>query len=155
MSLIDIFPTLVHTLDMNPSLLSGLPGKNLLPLVEGKATDRQSPLLAEYYKPDRLIQGHWQPAHPDYDFSPFARGYKVLIDGKYKYALRDDGTEYLYDLELDSGEENNLVSEEPQVSKKMKRQLQGMLFTGSRPIQRETTIPDEETREALRALGYM
>jgi len=154
-SLVDIYPTLISVTGLNPSLLAGLPGRNLLTLIDGPAADEKDAFLAEYHKPRQLIQSYWQPRHPEYDFSKWNLGYKVLIRGPYKFVFRDDGQEYLYDLEADPGEEKNLAADKPAFCKTFREQLFEILRKEGRTLREETILPDEETREKLHALGYL
>jgi arylsulfatase A-like enzyme len=154
-SLVDIFPTLVSLAGLNPSLLSGLPGRDLADLTAREEPDRDALLLLEYHKPQRLIQSYWKPRHPDHDFSPLNLGYKVLIRDNLKFVFRDDGEEFLYDLEKDPAEEKNLAPDKPAFCKNFREQLFEILRKEGRTLREETVVPDEETREKLHALGYL
>ena len=86
------------------------------------------------------------------------RGYTVLAavgDERWKYILRPhDGMERLYDHRADPEERNDLSGSEPETLAHYRGLLEGWL-SGARPHTMQIRGMDEETRDKLRALGYI
>ena len=97
----DYFPTVLDVLGFR---MEGQPeptdGVSLLPLIEGKMTERPLPI-------------------------GFESGNQVsLTDNRYKIYSRDKGNSYmLFDLLEDRGETKNLAAEKPQILQSMKATL--------------------------------
>ena len=85
-------------------------------------------------------------------------GYTVLAavgDERWKYILRPhDGFERLYDHRADPGELNDLSTSEPERLESY-REILGNWISGARPHTMQIRGMDEETRDKLRALGYI
>ena len=83
-------------------------------------------------------------------------GWMIIREG-FKYIEQDSGT-YLFDLEADPGEGTNLVSESPdqvgamQAASEALRRRAAIVASEAPAVETEL---DEETREALRSLGYL
>jgi hypothetical protein len=86
----------------------------------------------------------------------FQRGLRSVHHENWKFIWATDGRHELYDLSRDSGETNNLVTQLPEQAAAMQAGLQerlaGMSAIGG---QEQTPELDPETREQLRALGYV
>jgi hypothetical protein len=79
-----------------------------------------------------------------------------LIDGDFKLTLGGLGRHGLYDLRSDPKELNNLVWSEPERFEKMRDALTSYLESLPTPGEiGSATELDAETRELLRALGYV
>ncbi len=140
--------TQVRLIDVAPTILDffGLPamdlaeGRSLLPLIHGEE------------EPDR-------PAF--YEAMIYYREQKGYSDGEFKYVIDEDtGEDQLYDLVNDPGEKINIADAEPERRLAMKGVLMDHL-SHQRSIYDAldksdgTAELDEETRNHLRALGYM
>lgn len=127
---VDLLPTILGRLDLP-----------LPPGVQGSPLDRvEHPIVAEVHPLFKAGTGE-------------LRAY--VADG-YKFVWRWDGKHELFDLERDPGEVHDLSRLEPQRATAMRRSLER--YIASLPSPPESGPPravDGETREALRALGYL
>jgi arylsulfatase A-like enzyme len=140
--------TLVQQVDVMPTLLRALDLPFPPNMQGGVLEDPAHPIVAEVYpippgdgskKPWRQ-RGSWQ----------------VLIDGDFKLTLGGLGRHGLYDLRSDPKELNNLVWSEPERFEKMRDALTSYLESLPTPGEiGSATELDAETRELLRALGYV
>jgi arylsulfatase A-like enzyme len=155
---VDIFPTLAGI--VRPDLADLPPGVQGRPLL-GPAEGINRPfLISEYFLPRFWIKG-WKKHMPEIDEARidfFDRRIKSIEDGDYKYIWYSDGTAELYNVVQDPYEEHNLIDLEPDVAAALKDRL--MEWLGSfehREAEgdRKDPVMDEETRESLRALGYL
>jgi arylsulfatase A-like enzyme len=74
------------------------------------------------------------------------RGRWKLIEGP------EEGTLELFDLEADPGERTNLADQEPEVSARLRREIQAWRRAHTRSV--EAVLPSAEDRARLEALGY-
>jgi len=155
---VDIFPTLVDLIQ--PEDLKTLPeiqGRSLLRLEE-----KASPpfLISEYFLPGFWF-GSWKKAVPEIDsarIEAFNRRIKSIEQGDYKFIWYSDGASELYQVKDDPYEENNLIDREPNIAAELNARLQEWLrsFEHREPAgEGKEPAMDEETRENLRALGYL
>jgi arylsulfatase A-like enzyme len=98
----DYFPTVMDVLGFKvkgrPKPIDGI---SLLPLIEGKMTERPVPIAFE------------------------SRNQVSLTDNRYKIYSNDNGKTYmLFDLLEDPGENNNLVAEKSEILRAMKKKLE-------------------------------
>jgi len=93
----DYFPTIVDTLNLPPGEKPDpIDGISLLPLIEGKMTQRPRPIAFE------------------------SRRQLALIDNRYKIYSNDKGKTFeCYDLRHDPGEGHDLAAEQPEIAHKM------------------------------------
>jgi arylsulfatase A-like enzyme len=129
--LTDIMPMVLRRLGLPapPGIQGGVPPKS------------GHPTIAEYYPLEFLS--------PDGDAM-------AIIEGSMKYLWSAGGGEALYDLAADPGEEDDLSGREPGRARKMKRKLEKYLAgLPPPPPGGEGRTVDEETREALKGLGYL
>ncbi|MGI8745419.1 MAG: sulfatase family protein [Bryobacteraceae bacterium] len=107
---IDILPTFLSAAGLEPP--QGIPGRNFLPLLQGKTTPWRDGLLYEYY---------WERNYPMTPTMHALRGdrYKYI----HYYGVWD--TDELYDMQEDPLEANNLIfsAKHQEVVKKMNKQL--------------------------------
>jgi arylsulfatase A-like enzyme len=75
-----------------------------------------------------------------------------IREGEWKYLSAEDGSEELYRLDVDPGEAINLAASEREEADRFRERL---LELPSEPRSSEGVPADEETREKLRALGYV
>lgn len=146
----DIFPTLCELVEQ-PLPDRPLDGVSLLPLINDGTMVRPQPICfwmfdtnhlkdhSPYIDPElqvgttplvKLMDGsnlrsfknfhHPEVVEADY------QGDRTILDQNYKLLIRQDRSEEiyeLYDIQKDSGEEYNLVSEYPEVAERLKKQL--------------------------------
>jgi arylsulfatase A-like enzyme len=134
-SLVDVVPTLLELLALPAP--PGLSGRSLVPLLRGEAAPSQ-PVFAEGFAFDARLQ--------------------AVIDGDWKL-IRDlrTGALALYDLAADPGEQRDLAASRPEERERL-RALLDAEFGGGHPAQDPLALPaplEPETRERLRALGYL
>jgi N-acetylgalactosamine-6-sulfatase len=106
-------------------------GINLLPhLMEGRDISDRGPLfwmLASKYKVQRYT--------PD----PGPQATEAVVEGRWKLLTRDGKPQELFDLEADTGEQNNLLAQHPDIVSKMAGQIREFLnsprdTSGMRPL---------------------
>jgi arylsulfatase A-like enzyme/tetratricopeptide (TPR) repeat protein len=129
---VDILPTVLDALGQ--AAPGGLSGRSLLPLLAG----RQQATAPSYFEAlSGMTNRRWAPL------------YGVIRD-RWKYI--DLPLPELYDLASDPREERNLVASRPQELEDMRTLLAGVR-AGDQGVQ--ATRESEDTRERLRALGYV
>jgi arylsulfatase A-like enzyme len=134
-SLLDAVPTLLELLSVPEP--PGLRGRSLVPLLRGERLPPQ-PAFSEGFAFDARLQS--------------------VIDGEWK-AIRDlrSGVFSLYDLASDPGEQRDLAASRPEEREKLRALLDASLGRAG-AAQDPLAMPREvepETRERLRALGYL
>lgn len=138
-SLVDIFPTILDILGMDPETIK-LEGRSLLEsLHQGEGTERA--LYLETLTP--LENMGWSPL-------------TAVISGDYKYIRAPRGE--LYDVRKDPGERENLLDREKERGEKMKAlldSLESRLHPQSPERGTATWEVDDRTREKLASLGYI
>lgn len=157
---------LAGTVDIMPTVLSALhvPGPDYLPGIDlltaleaGNRTGRKYH-LAEFWD-EKLV-------NVDTAEYQVAAAYSSVISGRHQYILKSEApggfSEYLFDLADDPAAQRNLAQREPDLAASFARLLEqarqdvsarsaGMV-PNSRP---ERVIPDAQTLEQLKALGYL
>jgi arylsulfatase A-like enzyme len=84
------------------------------------------------------------------------KGLRALVTRDWKYTYHaGDGSEKLYLLREDPGEERDLISTHPEKAGEMKDELFSILRTLSSVDTTQDGEMDEVTKNALRALGYV
>ncbi|TET67662.1 MAG: hypothetical protein E3J45_04530, partial [Candidatus Zixiibacteriota bacterium] len=141
---IDIVPTTLDLLGIKPEGL--IFGTSLLPLISGK---RESLQELEYVISEEILQ------------QPELHDIRSIRSGPWKYIITRDfeNNEYrreLYNLSQDPAETVNLFEQKTSLA----MELQGRLFSELSHLERLKTrpkiyIPDKETLERLKALGYI
>ncbi|MCB0688153.1 MAG: sulfatase [Saprospiraceae bacterium] len=126
-SSVDFFPTLMQLTGGNTEQI--IDGKNLLPVLQGDATDTERALFWHY-----PVYHHSRPA------SAIRHGDWKLI---YFY---DTGESELYNLKDDVGESNNLVNTNPEKSKELKAQLDRWLEETHADLPKQNPDFDEARR---------
>jgi arylsulfatase A-like enzyme len=85
------------------------------------------------------------------------RGGWAMIRGGFKYIEQESGT-HLFDLQSDPGERRDLATDLPERAEAMRKAAEALrrhvAIAGREAPDLETEL-DEETREALRSLGYL
>ncbi|MEM8962541.1 MAG: sulfatase [Acidobacteriota bacterium] len=152
-------PYAVNLIDLNPTILdlAGLPvfehsqGRSLIPTIRGKREVHHE-ILSE-----RLYPGQQREAYLD-------RNRAMIVDGWKKLVWDRDKNSYLFDLEIDPGEQHNLCCDHRFCMDKVHRMR--WLTRENERHRRRLGIPrheyiaeevevDEELREQLEALGYV
>jgi arylsulfatase A-like enzyme len=136
--LIDIAPTILEYLNMDPD--KTMQGKSLISLLNSVE--------------DRVILAEIDiDSHPR--FAAFRRNQKMLLRNADKYVESSDSKHLLFDLSSSEGEKRNLISERPELRQSMSMELR-TIFGALEKLQHQGTGEiDEETREKLKALGYI
>jgi arylsulfatase A-like enzyme len=126
--LVDILPLVLGPLDL------AVPQE-----VQGGVGDH--PIVSEVYPlPFMGREGDW----------------RVLFDGRLKFCWNSLGNHQLFDLEADAREEQSLVAEQMETTSTMKSLLDAYLASLPKPPGAGPPVAlDEETRKALRNLGYV
>jgi arylsulfatase A-like enzyme len=154
-SLVDIFPSVIHLIDSGNPLAKELPGKSILPLHGYPIRDQ---VFAEYGPPFSF--GIFERLHPDFSPERFDRAFKTVRTTSHKYILASDGSRELYDLTTDPGETENKVTQFPQLSARLHQQLTDTLGpcgeqSCSEPTDGLSIEEDKTLVEHLRKLGYL
>jgi arylsulfatase A-like enzyme len=151
-SLLDVLPTIIDLLDQN-QFESDWMGCSLL-----QPSTRPPHALAEFLVPQPSIAS----LHAKYGYAPsterFERQLRCIRTSRYKYIMASDGTQELYDLQIDATETTNRVERQPKVATQLRNLLYQQL--GSLPaklsgIDQEALEADPILEERLRALGYI
>ncbi len=134
---VDIFPTLMETTAVTAPAETH--GRSLLPLMFQPQKKEESFAYAESMSPN--LQFGWSSIHS-------------LRTTVYKYI--DTPRAELYDLTRDADEQTNLLSQHPDMVRKMKAELDRLMTETSRgaPTPQAANL-DKETMERLSALGYI
>lgn len=138
---LDIFPTIFEMIGISPD--KSIDGESLIGIIEGSDI-KENPVYMEGYTSAIDIR----------------KNVIGIRTSKYKYfRIRDESIEnaYLYDLELDPLEENNIVQINSDVAKKMEETLNQIQKSSKETIEFEE-MGDEETKnieEELKKLGYI
>lgn len=151
---VDVFPTLLELAGVDDSVVSHpLDGISLVPLIEGKVTERPDPLGFWTYpeikgqgmKNDQIFEDYKQYLNGELDASQLNEG---LLNGpdhnypgmeQYPYSgsyawienqwklLQVDGMYKLFNVVADPGENNDLSNQHPERVQRMKQKLQTWL----------------------------
>ena len=134
LSLLDVMPTLLAQLGIEAP--AGMQGRAI-------GSGDPSALLAEFYPLPVLKRG---------------KGWRVWIDGRWKFVEELGVGNHLYDLQADPGEQRDRVAELPARAAALSARMNSYRSGISRPrpdAARSERPVDEATRRALQALGYL
>ncbi len=135
-NLVDVLPTMLALLKL--PVPTEVQGRSLLPLLQGKESDRASDLYGESFLP--RLHFNWSEL----------RGVQVE-----NYHFIDAPKPELYDLAADPGERNNLFAQKPAVAGELQGKLAAVIRTYSAGKETaEKTGLDPAMAERLQALGY-
>ncbi len=156
--LTDVFPTVLEIAGVDAG---DFPSQGYSLLGEAAPADRE--VFAGTYYPTQVLSGYGREEHRQNALlKPYLRRIRSLTRGDMKFVWGSDGRHELYDLARDPGELTNLIGSaaHAQVSSDMEARLDdwfGTLERGGISGQREGDPEelDEETKEALRSLGYL
>jgi len=150
----DIFPTVLSVCGIAPD--NGPAGA--CPLLPGQweRISRDRPILSEYAYPQQALDA-FQPRDQELSIlDRHRRSLRSVIQGEYKLIVGSDQVRELYQLADDPGELRNLIEAEPEVGRKLDKALDALLKSLPTAVEL-TDAPelDQETRDQLRALGYV
>ncbi len=134
---VDIMPTILDYLGIEGD--SAMHGKSLLPFMTNG-----------YELPER---SGYSEAIGTHDVE---KGIRALVTRNWKYTYHaGDGSEKLFLLREDPGEEHDLLSTHPEKAGEMKEELLSIMRSLASVDTTQAGEMDAETRNALRALGYV
>ncbi len=147
-STLDILPTLLDLMNLHPDPAAA--GVSLMGMIKENepiaAKDSDLYFDLENFNGSAIIWG-------------------VIKAGRWKYirtgksplrGIKRDGEEELYDLKVDPGEINNLLRQKTEMMEILRKKLDNFRERfGRKNITTPAVEPDRETRDQIRALGYM
>ena len=149
-STISLFSTIVELVELSDDSPREVFQETLL---TGMSRDRV--IVSELGNMVNMLRALLSNEDPDFDFRPFDRDMKCVIDGDWKYVWSSDGRHELYDIEKDFEEQENLIAVEEAVATRLGEGIIAWKDSLSIPeVSGEPGEISEETRDALRALGY-
>jgi len=139
--LVDVMPSLLERVGLDPSRFDGLEGVSFAP----------------------LLRGEEDPAGPRWAFSErtyYGLEMKSVQDDRFKLILRyEDGEVELYDLAEDPGEQRNLAASRPEETARLRAELDRWIERAGPLLPEDGGAPaadlDDHDLERLRALGYI
>lgn len=149
--LLDLFPTLLERAGAKPGDYESQ-GQLLWRPESGRA------VFCEYYYPKQAFLAMGAEESSSQQLDKYRRRIKSVRRGRYKFLWGSDGRHELYDLQEDPKEERNLIddpeydSQRMQLEALLREQYERYATTELRELQ--AIEPDDETRAALRAIGY-
>ncbi|RJP21925.1 MAG: hypothetical protein C4520_09000 [Candidatus Abyssobacteria bacterium SURF_5] len=146
---IDIVPTVYHLLGIRPS--DAVHGKSLIPLIFRLSDDAPSESYAETLLPPRVGEHELRAFTTDrykFIFAPAVNGYAL-------YDLRNDPDETRNVLELARENPEAYKKQYQPVLLELKKRLEDVIRSTGSGVPSIIEAPDEETKKALKALGYM
>jgi len=152
-SLVDVMPTILETLQVDVSELS-FDGKSLFPIIEGKENEDR------YFWAD--IGDNVLNSHVPQKRSTNRGAEKFILNKRYLeedlsffgYPPPATGPVELYDLENDPREEHNIADDRVELVNKLILSIEAIYSQAKKRRPRKTEI-DEDLKEQLRALGYI
>jgi arylsulfatase A-like enzyme len=153
-SLVDLVPTVLEIIGEDLSS-ENLAGRTLL--TRTAAEEQERPILAEYERPEKLINHYWRSKHPGVDMSRYDVALKALRQGEFKYIVDSEGNEALYRLVEDPHEQRDVASAYPAVVSDLRARLDDMagMPTASQLPPSDIPETDPELLQRLRSLGYV
>ncbi len=151
--LTDLLPTVFDVLDI-PCPVENLPGQSLVP---------------EKFEPADAIFAQWWPFHwmfPDIiknigrqaSREKWTAHYRVVRTQDYKYIWSSDGRHSLYDVKHDEDEAFNIITQEPEIAKRLNERL--WKWWNEQPDYQHTETEDDQPLDAqaiemLKSIGYI
>jgi arylsulfatase A-like enzyme/Tfp pilus assembly protein PilF len=138
----------VGLIDVMPTVLD-LMGWDHIPDVQGKSL--KSAMLEGKSPPDKKCYIESVAAMMDRNWAPL----QGIRTKEWKYI--DAPIPELYSLLSDPKEENNILNQKPEIAKRLKEQLKGMIQNSSSSLSSDVLKAkmDEDTRRKLMSLGYI
>ncbi len=147
--LVDLLPTILEALDWPREEWPVVEGRSL---IADPAEREPRPVYAELMRPIAQ-EPLYRAIDEEFDFAPFLRRLKSIQVGNLKLIASENGEAELYDLARDPGERVDLARQRPEDVERLRAQL--LEWSGGwEPRRGDEAAIDDETREALRALGY-
>ncbi len=145
--LVDLFPTLLMSAGVVPPHQGGIDMRGELPQERG--------LAASYAYPDQVLGTFPAALRRSAGLDAHRRSFAVGLDGRHKLIIDSEGREELYDLSQDPGELSPLQDAPADLLERLRA-----LAESGRPVEHvgpavEVDREDQETVQALRALGYL
>ncbi len=149
--LVDVLPTVLDAVGVPHDRRPAIEGRSLL----RHELPAERPVYAEYMRPTEQKRLFGEVS-PEFDFEPYDRRLKSIQIGDMKLIVPERGAVELYDLAQDPGETRDLAAARPRIVEALRRRLE-VWSGGWRPAANGESQPilDEETRKALRSLGYL
>jgi len=146
---------LVQSIDLLPTILeiSGLPphpeaqGKSVLPLIKKKRKNFINRIAGKIFHPRQKDSRSAFAEHETDDYSIITNGYQLIYDTK-PFSIQ------LFDLKDDPLAQNNIAKDHDAIVERLLSQFKEVYST--KPGDKVPTLTlDEQTREQLKALGYL
>lgn len=132
-TLLDVYPTVLDGLGVGAP--EGARGTSLVPVLTGRGTPRARPLVAEH--------------------TLYGDELRAVVEWPWKLIERpSDGALWLYDLETDGSELRDLAGKRPEIVERLRDRLREVDLEAATPAAHGVEL-DAETRDQLRALGYI
>jgi arylsulfatase A-like enzyme len=158
--LVDLYPTILKAagfdLEAYPSQGFDLFDSRLDSMIEGR------PVFAEYYRPRQALEVLLRNATPleAERLAKYRRRLKSVTEDGWKLVWAGDGSHELYDLGNDPGELRNLIRDPAAASRRDSllatlNELMSRYEQMTQDPKARAPSLDAETREELRALGYL
>ncbi len=163
-----IEPRVVQTLDLFPTVAALVNGHGAT--ANGDAASLAAQLQGQALPPLGPPRGfavselkQMQPPiatlskrYPGFDWRVYDRSLCAVRTARHKYVVGTDGSEALYDLERDPGENDDRLAREPERAAEMRARLAGWQgsFTAAAPTEPAEEL-DDEIRRRLQDLGYI
>jgi len=156
--LTDVFPTVLEIAGVDAA---DFPSHGYSLLGDTAPADRE--VFTEYYHPMFVLSGYSRAEHRRSPLlKPYLRRIRSLTRGDMKFIWGSDGKHELYDLASDPDELSNLIDSDvyAEVRRDLEARLDELLSTmdpsaSAEPHADDSGELDEQTREALRSLGYL
>ncbi len=159
---VDLFPTVIALSGRRlhrKGRLATVQGLSLLPLITGEKEKLREFIVLErrIYEglPDKLyVKTFGRVAYRTCDPVPYEKGKAfALLENNFKYIMKTDYPDELYDLRKDPLEKHNIISSMPARAASMKRKLEKILEK-LRPEGKPASMSRKDL-ERLRSLGYI
>jgi arylsulfatase A-like enzyme len=154
--------SLVSTLFLFQTLIdwTGSHGKPGIQPIEKRTLANPDPdqmVFAEHENFIRMIKNVLQAeAPPGFSFQPFDRSWTCVYDSEFKLIASSGGSNELYHLSEDWGEEHDLIGRQGEKAEQMLKGLESWRKSLWRmPLEKRVRKLDRTTEEALRSLGYI
>jgi len=152
----DVFASIVSV--VAPEMLAEMPFRECHPLPTRRSSSvPERYLVAEYDRPLVRLKA-WKKRWPERDFSRFQRSFTTLRADGWKLIVPSPGKPELFDTLRDPGETVDLAAQHPERVEMLLARLAEWRQEALASLpgdQGEIPPMDEETRDKLRALGYI